>query len=141
MPTRLAEIADFDRYGQPSAWTSRADATTKNRHLEMASAKVLSYLQQRHKLPLVSWGDDVRGATIDIARASLALFIGVGAVGGDDAYAKLEAAAQAAVAWLRDVSSGKATLVDVVDSSSPQPADGGVVDDVLMVMTSEPRGW
>lgn len=80
-----------------------------------ASGEADSYIGKRKKLPLLTWGADLKGATRRMAR-----YYALGDRGfnpqnaGDQAVVKQYTDA---IAWLKQVASGEAELVDAVDSS------------------------
>jgi phage gp36-like protein len=80
-----------------------------------ACSEADSYIQKRHKLPLVQWGADIRGACRKMAR-----YYALSDRGFDPANAADQAVVMAykdAIVWLRQVATGDVELVDCIDSS------------------------
>lgn len=81
-----------------------------------ASGEADSYVQKRKKLPLISWGADLKGATRRMSR-----YYAFGDRGFDPSNPADQAVVKQytdAIAWLKQVASGEAELVDCVDSSA-----------------------
>lgn len=81
-----------------------------------ASAEADSYVGKRKKLPLLSWGADLSGAVRRMSR-----YYAFGDRGFDPANAADQAVVKQytdAIAWLKQVATGDAELVDAVDSSA-----------------------
>lgn len=133
----LATVDDFKALGLPGDWVADASDEEITKHLRVASDTGKSYLQQRFRRPFLSWGFDVRGAVVDLAKPGVATFVGTKPQG--EAMQSLVERADKALAWFRDIANGKATPVDFVDSSSASSSAGRA--DVFMVSTTKPRGW
>lgn len=103
------------------------------RHMAAASLEAAGFLASTMSLPLLDWGDDLRGPVIDIAQFNV-----LTAIGHDPANAANEVALirkEAAIATLRNISMGRYQLTAVQDQT-PDLDEGGVA------VYSEPlRGW
>ncbi len=62
-----AVIADLTSYGIPASALATISDDIKTSALDAASERVDGYLRSRYRLPLVSWGNDIREATVVIA--------------------------------------------------------------------------
>lgn len=110
-------ITDAELLAMGIASTALASITSGTRDQARAAASdlALSYVAKRYKLPLVSWGNDLRRAVAHIAAYDLLCARGFNpAAGSDDSIKQRH---DTAVSWLRDVSRGIAELVDCVDST------------------------
>lgn len=105
-------------------------------HIQAASAKADSYLRAQYGLPLPagSWGLDLKKAVADIAAWEILKRRGIEP--DSEAHQAFERAAKEAVAWLRDVGSGKAALALETTDATPDHEEGGPE-----VITSELREW
>ena len=88
------------------------DATVAERALSAAQAEIDSYLASRHQLPLAAVPDVLRDCACDIARQRLH-----GAMVPDE----VTRAYERRIAWLRDVSAGRATLGALTQTLPPPP--------------------
>lgn len=113
MASRYATTADMSTYGIPAAAISSVSAQTQPA-LDAASAKADSYLTNRYKLPLISWGTDLTSAVCAIAVFDLMALRGFAPEGADD---MIRGRAKDALSWLAQVGSGAATPIGIVDSS------------------------
>ena len=114
--------AEFLDQGLPSETFSGLGTPTIDAALMWASSFADSHLRKRHKLPLVSWGDDLRQLVTDVAAWRLLKRHGFNPGSGSDA--SVVKAFDDAVNMLRDVAKGLVEL-DVVDSSSPELDEEG----------------
>lgn len=130
---QLADQTDLGRFGPVPAAIASLDDATKTDHLVKASGLALSYIKKRYALPLMQWGDDLRGAVVAIASWTLLCTRGANPANAADVTVKERH--DNALAWLRDVAKGLAELVDVVDSS----AAPGVA--APLTSSEEPLGW
>ena len=111
------------------------DATTQmlQNACDDACADADSYIQKRHKLPLVQWGADLRGACRRLAR-----YYAFSDRGFDPANAADQAVVMAykdAVSWLKLVALGDVELVDCIDSTP-------TVDEAAPLFAGDPpRHW
>lgn len=80
-----------------------------------ASSVVLSYLQKRYGLPLVSWSVDVKRAVATVAAFDLLARRGYNPTAGVDVM--VQQRYDYAVQWLRDVARGIVEPESVVDST------------------------
>lgn len=126
-----AELLDL----ASTAGTLTADVTAGQRAaaISAASSVVLSKLRKRHTLPLVSWSDDVKGATADIAAYRLIKLRGFNPSNGRDIAAR--EAAKESMAWLQSIVDGSAEAEDIVDSSIIVEERGPLIE------SNSPRGF
>lgn len=133
-PQQLASLTDLANLGlAAAAFPASITDGVKNGHLLAASGKVLGYVAKRAQLPLVSWGQDIVGATVAIATYTLMCLRGF-----DPANAADQVVIKGfddTLKWLRDIARGDAELVDCVDSSAQ-------TDEASPLLGSEPTlGW
>lgn len=98
-----------------------------------ASGEADSYIRKRYRLPLISWGQDLRSAVRRMAR-----YYALGERGFDPTKPADQAIVgqyRDAIAWLKQVGTGEAELVDVVDSS-PSTQEAAPLHD-----GEAPRRW
>lgn len=93
--------------------TGAPDAAVAERALGSAQAEIDSYIANRVQLPLATVPDVLRDCACDIARHRLH-----GAVVPEE----VTKAYERRLAWLRDVSAGRATLGAVTQTATPPPA-------------------
>lgn len=100
------------------AGTLTADVSSSDRAnaISAASSEVLSYLRKRFGLPLVSWSDDIKQVTADLAAYRLIRIRGYNPANGRDATAR-EAALEARE-WLKNVALGVVEPEAVSDSTA-----------------------
>lgn len=120
-PVQLATAAEFDSFQLPSEALKDIPTPVKDRALQWASRKALSYVAKRKVLPLVTWGDDLKAAVCELAGYYLVSRRGFAPNSG--ANEVIRESYEDAIAWLSDVSRGIAELVDCVDSSQDQTTD------------------
>lgn len=101
--------------------------------ISAASSFVLSRLQKRFALPLVSWSDDVRRATAHVAAWDAIVFRGFNPNATNDQIIKLRA--DKARQWLADVVAGSVEPENVVDATSTYDENGPIM------ASDEPAGW
>jgi phage gp36-like protein len=155
--TLYATLTDLQNEGLPSLAQQTLSDPQKNAALANASAMVDSYISTRFELPLNTWGLDIVRATVAIA--SWDLMNRRGRQPGEDNPG--EPGYKAAIAWLKDVSAGKATpaFPTTVDTNgfnpqtrpmSLQPVAGGIglstsndttITNVGTLRTPLNRGW
>jgi phage gp36-like protein len=137
MAQRYAEIEDARRLGLGNQAFADEDVEALNQNLLSASEEADSYLANQYKLPLSAWGQDLRAAVSKIAVYEFLSVRGLSPEPGS-ADANIRKRAEDARAWLRDVSSGKATPSGIVDST---PNTTGVPGYQPSIQTSSQRGW
>lgn len=124
MPSQYATTTDLQTFGLPAAALTPVSTPDQNNALIAASALADSYLGQRFRLPLSSWGTDITKAAAEIA-AYLVMKKRGWSPGAADAE-QIREAYDDALKWLRDVGQGKATPFGVVETGTgPQPSDTG----------------
>ncbi len=89
-----------------------ADATVAERALGSAQAEIDSYIANRVQLPLASVPDVLRDCACDIARHRLH---------GAMVPEEVTKAYERRIAWLRDVSAGRASLGEATQTATPPP--------------------
>lgn len=105
------------QYIQPADVTAPGASPTQvtNAILD-ASGEADSYIKKRHKLPLIQWGADLKGAVRRMAR-----YYALGDRGFNPNLPSDQAIVNQyrdSIAWLKQVATGEAELVDAVDSSA-----------------------
>lgn len=98
--------------------------------LSWASDEADSYLGKRYQLPLISWGNDLRRKTGELAQYYLLSRRGFRPNSGNDEIAIKRY--DDAIKWFRDVSNGVVVLASTVDSSP-------LLDEEGPLASSEPK--
>ncbi len=129
--SRYAVVADIARY-VPTASISSIDSTTQQNVLDDVSTLADSFLGSRYKLPLTSYGSDLTRNVCQIAVYDLMCLRGFFPDGPDQNFKDRN---DAAMAWLRGVSSGAITPSNIADSSV------SVSEGAPFVISVPPRGW
>lgn len=139
----MSQYADINNLktpalGLPERALSNISATDIQSALEDASGIADTLLSVRYKLPLLTWGKDLRGFVCHIAAYNLMVGRGFNPTPGSSDE-QLENRFKFAIKMLERISEGDANLVGVTDSSEPD----GIVDTLgLPEFASEPtRGW
>lgn len=115
MPSQMyLTYAEFVDQGIPSDALTGLSQPTVEKALAWASALAGGYIAKRYKLPLVSWGDELRAAVGDLARWRIFGRIGVRPGSGNNEIAY--DAYKDAKDWLVQISNGL-TELDCVDST------------------------
>jgi phage gp36-like protein len=138
MPTQLATATDLSQVGVPARLTKDLTGPEIDALLLKRSAFALGYVQSsgRYTLPLISWGDDLRLAVAQLTAWDI-VAVAIGKSASADDEQTWIARRDEAIAWLRDVASGKVIPLDIVDSSA-----ASVSPDVTMqIVSDEPLGW
>ena len=105
------ELVQLTDRASPPAGT--VDATVLARALDAADGEIDSYLASRYALPLASTPSILRDCAVDLARYRL----------HDRGVPEIvEANYKARIAWLRDVSSGRASLGAITETLTPASA-------------------
>jgi phage gp36-like protein len=133
-----ATRADLYRLGIKQAALTNVSTDDQDAALEAASDVADSYLRSRYVLPLTSWGDDLKRAVCGIAAWDLLSTRGIAPNNnGNDATKDKSAAA---VAWLKDVSAGRAAISG--GNTIPGPArPPRVASGRPSVYSSNQQGW
>lgn len=107
MATSYATADEFKESGLPPVALLGLDDATIDKCIERASGLVDSYIGQRFKLPLVSYGNDIKQCAIDLAAFYTMKHRGFqpGAADADT----VRMAFEDALRWLKDVQAGRAT--------------------------------
>lgn len=127
-----ATVAELAIYGVPAASLASFTDPEKLNALDAASATADSYLSAAFRLPLTAWDTSITKAVCQIAACDLLRARGYNpASGGDPA---IQAAHDSAMAWLRDISQGRARPSGCTET--PPPASS-----VSKVVSAAKRGW
>lgn len=97
--------------------------------LVWASSRVNSYIKKRVTLPLISWSEDIKVATCQLAAKQLIDRRGIDYSAGNNQT--IQDNAKTALDWLRDVSKGDAELDTFVDSAP-------TLDEASPIASSDP---
>lgn len=128
-----ATRTDLTTHGLSSAALGSISTTAQDAALDAASATADSYLRTRYSTPVAGYGVDLTRAVCSLAAWDLLSVRGYDPQRGGDEALRLRA--EDALRWLRDVSSGKASLSGITESESESwPEYIGAVSD-------ESRGW
>jgi phage gp36-like protein len=128
-----ATLADLTTYGLVSSALSTVDSATKQAALDAASERVDGYFRSRYVLPLTSWGEDVKEATVSIAVWILMVRRGFMPTAGADNL--IRERYLDAVQWLNRV--GRQEIQpNVAPTSAENPAAAAP-----RVLTHTQRGW
>jgi phage gp36-like protein len=125
-----ADPADFAVYALPSAALAAFSSGDQLAALERASRVADSYIRSRSAVPLGTWGADLRAAVCDLAAYQLLTRLGFDSADEGSAFRKRF---DDALAWLRDVAKGVASVSGDATTPAPTPA--------ARVRTSPRRGW
>ncbi len=131
--TIYATPADLGSLSIAAAVLTNATANDKAKALISSTDKCSSFIGNSHKMPLVSWGDDVRQSCSDIALYHVINSIVGHRPGPLDESIKDRH--DEALEWLKLVSAGHATPDGMVDDT-PDTYEGGAY-----VYSAAKRGW
>lgn len=115
LPIQYASAAEFDAWALPAQTFRSFTAPEKDTSLQYASRIVAGYVRKRKTLPLLSWGEDIKAATCQLAAYDMMSKRGQNPAPNADAV--LRERRDDAIAWLVDVSRGLVELDGCVDSS------------------------
>lgn len=107
-------------------------AAVVDQALAAASSLADSYLRSRYRLPLVSWGDDLRERVCHLAAYQLLSVRGFNPELGADQNIRLRY--EDAITWLKAIAAG--LVHPDVQDSAPTPL--GVAP---AIVSAPPRGW
>lgn len=149
MATAYATLADLTTYGVKDAGPfGGLSAGQQQAAVDAANATADGYLATKFKLPLTSWGADLKQKVIAMARFELLTTRGFAPEGGSAEAISL--AYQAAIKWFEGVSKGIISPT-VVDSGAAGQVGGPYVeqgasdpDNVGAFVINKPpnsRGW
>jgi phage gp36-like protein len=124
--TAYATLADLTNYGvQSTAVFGQLSSPQQQKALDAANALADGYLGAKFKLPLTSWGEDLRDAVVAVARFKLLVSRGFNPEGKSAEAVVL--AYDAAIDWFKGISKGVVTPV-VIDSGQPGQTGGPYVE-------------
>ncbi len=131
--TALITDAELLNLGLPGDALTGVAVGVRDQHRLSASDFALSHVKKRHKLPLLSWGSDLRRATADVATLSIMQFRGFdpASKSGEEIVRR----ATMAHDWLRDVAKGIVEPVDLVDSTPDTD------EEAPLVASDDTAGW
>lgn len=126
MATAYAALADLTNYGvQSTAVFGSLSSAQQQKALDAANALADGYLAAKFKLPLTSWGEDLREAVVAIARFKLLVSRGFNPEG--HAAEAIVDAKNDAIRWFEGISKGVVNPV-VTDSGQPGQTGGPYVE-------------
>lgn len=128
-----ATRTDLTTHGLSSAALGSISTTAQDAALDAASATADSYLRARYSPPVAGYGVDLTRAVCSLAAWDLLSVRGYDPQRGGDEALRLRA--EDALRWLRDVSSGKASLSGITESESESWPE------YIGAMSDDPRGW
>ena len=137
--SQYATAAEFDVYGiLPLARPASIDSTKINAALIAASGRADSYLKSRFQTPITSWGVDLTQVVCAIAAFEL---ISTTLLFNPESNENktMTARFDSAIRWLEQVSAGRATPTNIVDSD-PSAAPGGPAS-AARAFGNTRRGW
>lgn len=124
---------DLEALSTPSKVLERATDNNKAKALIAATDKAASFIGNSHEMPLVSWGDDVRLSTSDIAGYHVINSIVGHRPGPIDESIKDRH--DEALEWFKLVAAGQVTPEGLTDATPDTYEGGGVV------YSDAKRGW
>jgi phage gp36-like protein len=129
-----ATVADFDVYGvRPRALPEEVLDSDKLAAITAASAVADSYLGAIYRLPLATWGADLRQKVCAIAAYELvATQVGFNPEAGHNFT--ILSRKDDAIRWLENVAKGLITPADTAGSNPPAPK-------AFAISSKTPRGW
>ncbi len=128
--TQYASTTDLDNFGVKSAVFASVSTTKKNAALVSASRTADAYLRSRYDVPLTAWDESLTTAVVKIAQWQLMMTEGFNPEGLDEV---VRLAYEDGIAYLRDLSSGRATFA--VDATAPAVAA------TPAAASDDARGW
>lgn len=125
---------DFDTHGiRPAALPASITPADKQAAIDAASARADGYLGARFRLPLISWGDDLKQAVCAIAAFELiAARVGFNPEANHNLV--ILTRKEDSIRWLEQVSRGHITPANIVETAPPAAS-------VSKVYCNKPRGW
>jgi phage gp36-like protein len=115
---------DFEAQSLPADAFAGLDEAQVTQALEWASRFADSFLSKRYKLPLVSYGDDLKSIVADLAQYKILSIRGFRPNSGNDEISVKRY--DDAVAWLRELSRGHAELVGAIDQTPDVDEEGSL---------------
>ena len=122
---------DLTRLGVAAAALSDVPVPDQEAALDAASRLADSYLARRYRLPLVSWGDDLKRAVALIAAYDLIAVRGFAPEGADE---HLRLRYEDAIRWLEQVAKGEAEAQVEEAAGDGDPGAPAIAGPL-------PRGW
>ena len=126
-----ATPSDLARLGVAAAALSDVPVPDQEAALDAASRLADSYLARRYRLPLVSWGDDLKRAVALIAAYDLIAVRGFAPEGADE---HLRLRYEDAIRWLEQVAKGEV-------EAQVEEAAGTEEKGAPVFVGPPPRGW
>lgn len=135
--SRYAERTHLTQFSLPAAALGGISTTDQDATLDAASDVADSYLGVIFKLPLLTWGDDLRRAVCDLASWMLIKRRGFSPQNADGGM--IREAYDDAISWLERVAAGKAKPSGVTDSetSGVNSTVSGAVDSPFVVAPNQ----
>lgn len=136
--TVYTTVAEARKLGLSGRAFADTDAGDLQANLQAASDEASSFLANQYTLPIVAWGDDIKGA---VAKIAVYEFLSVRGLNpdGNSSDGNIKDRATQARAWLAMVGKGQATPVGIQDSTPQQVAGTpGFQPDAV---SSSQRGW
>lgn len=127
------EPSDITRHGIPKAAVESVPFEVLADKCLTASEEAAGYLASAYKMPLVSWGVDLRKHVAIMATYDLMRFIGYDPDAGKDSLIRI--GRDDAVAWLNRIAAGKLRPVTIID------AEPEVMEPEVWVASGASRGW
>lgn len=127
------EPADITRHGIPKAAVESVPFEVLADKCLTASEEAAGYLASAYKLPIVSWGTDLRKHVAIMATYDLMRFSGYDPDSGKDSLIRI--GRDDAIAWLNRIAAGKLRPVTIIDSE-PE-----VMEPEVWVASGTSRGW
>lgn len=127
-----ATAADLNLFGLPAAATAGVAASTIEKHLDAASAKIDSYLRVKHALPLEENVPELIEPTCVLAAYTLLVFRGFDPDNQDETFRRryVDLVGDPMVpnsrGWLDRLSEGKVLLSSAADAT-PSVSEGAAV--------------
>ena len=140
--TAYATTADLALMGIPSVALTSVTTTVQTAILLAASNFCDGYLASQYDLPLTAWGQDLTEAVCHIAAYKLMVKRGFNA----ESNAAFRQNFEDSLAWLKQISEGKVSPFEIVDSTPSTPHAGmpivysGTTDDETGEAIPS-RGW
>lgn len=127
------DVAELASFGVSAVALAPIDPSVQQAAIDSASDVVDSYFRDRFKLPLATWGTDVKRVTAQIAVYDLLVVRGYNPSAGADVNVRLRY--EDALKWLLQVA-----RQEVQPNVTPQQHDSPGYD-APRILTNSVRGW